>query len=73
MWVLEAIKSLGGTATILEVSEKIWADHEKEIRSSGKLLFNWQYEMRWAATGLRRQGLLADPATLPRGTRGLKG
>lgn len=53
-WVYRAIHDNGGKATLAEVAKHIWKHHEAELRSSGDLFFTWQYDMRWAATRLRR-------------------
>lgn len=70
-WVVDALRSLGGTGSILEVSRFVWLAHEQEIRAEGDLLFEWQYELRWAADALRREGKLLPTSDLQRGTWGL--
>lgn len=45
-WVLEALHELGGSATILDICKKVWESHENDIRQSGNLLYEWQYEIR---------------------------
>jgi hypothetical protein len=55
-WVYRAVKSLGGEAKLIEVAKHLWAEHESELRSSGDLFYTWQYDMRWAADRLRKQG-----------------
>lgn len=59
-WVLAAVKSNAGKATIVEVSKHIWEAHERDLRSSGDLFYTWQYDMRWAAQELRRTGMFAS-------------
>ncbi|MDB5540148.1 MAG: hypothetical protein JWQ89_1875 [Devosia sp.] len=59
-WVHGAVKSLGGRATIVEVSKHIWENHEKDLRASKDLFYTWQYDMRWAAQDLRRTGVFAS-------------
>lgn len=59
-WLLEALAELGGSATVLEVCEKVWARHEAELRAAGPLFYSWQYDIRWAATKLRKEGKLAQ-------------
>ena len=56
-WVLQALRSLGGKAQIRKVAEAIWTAHKKELERS-KLLYTWQYDMRWAAMKLRKKGKL---------------
>ena len=52
-WVVEALKSIGGTGTIVEVAKHIWDNHNSDLKESGDLFYTWQYDMRWAATKLR--------------------
>ena len=57
-WVVEALKQLGGKGTILDISRRVWDHHEPDIRTEGDLLYEWQYELRWAGDLLRRDGVL---------------
>ncbi|MFT4150441.1 MAG: hypothetical protein QM656_09605 [Paracoccaceae bacterium] len=60
IWVKEALSEFGGSAKLVEVAKYIWENHEQELRSSGDLFYTWQYDMRWAATSLRRAGVMAE-------------
>lgn len=66
-WVVEALEDLGGRATFLEISKHVWKHREEEIRRIEDLLFEWQYELRWAAHFLRRNGTLRAATESPRG------
>ena len=66
-WVEVAVKRLGGSASIVEVAEELWSTHEDELRESGRLLFTWQYDMRWCALVLRKRGFLRPANQSPRG------
>ncbi len=73
-WLVEALESLGGSGSVLEVSQEVWRLHQREIESTGDLLYSWQYDLRWAATALRKTGVLAEnsrgePWTLARAGR----
>ena len=57
-WVVAALKSLGGKAWPKDVARYIWDSYEVEIRRSGALLYTWQYDARWAATAMRKAGIL---------------
>jgi hypothetical protein len=57
-WLLEAIRDLG---------ERIWRDHEDELRRSGDLFYTWQYDIRWAAQRLRDQRVLLPNSETERG------
>ena len=65
--VVEALKAHNGQAGIVEVCKHIWANHENELRQSGDLFFTWQYDVRWAANQLRRNGALRAAEASPRG------
>ena len=57
-WVVCALTSSGGMAWPSEVAKYIWDNYEAELRHSGKLLYTWQYDARWAAQSLRNSGKL---------------
>ena len=61
--LVEALESNGGSASIIEVCQYIWSNYEKELKKSGNLFYTWQYDIRWAATTLRRDKTL-KPASL---------
>lgn len=71
-WILDELANAGGEATILHLAMEVWAKHEREIRASGKLLYTWQYDMRWAAHELRKRGKLAPATSTQRGRWALK-
>ena len=41
-WLVEALESLGGSGSVLEVSQEVWRLHQREIESTGDLLYSWQ-------------------------------
>ncbi len=59
-WVVDALNEAGGRSSLIEVAKHIWDSHEGELRGSGDLFYKWQYDMRWAATALRKEGIMAD-------------
>ncbi|MCR6547018.1 hypothetical protein [Dehalobacterium formicoaceticum] len=65
--VVEALKTNAGSATIVEVSRYIWNNYETELRKSGDLFYTWQYDARWAATQLRKSGIMKTKEISPRG------
>mgnify|MGYP001552936193 CR=1 FL=1 len=58
VWVVEALRQLGGSAGIVSVCKRVWQLHEADLRGSGDLFYTWQYDIRWAAQYLRNVGLL---------------
>lgn len=65
-WVVDALKGYGGKARLIDVAKHIWETHEQELKHS-RLLYTWQYDMRWAATKLRHKKMLKMPEDCPRG------
>jgi hypothetical protein len=66
-WILEALAARDGSATLLDVADAIWTEHEHDLRAAGDLFLTWQYDMRWAATALRRDGRIRAATDSPRG------
>jgi hypothetical protein len=58
LWLVEALHDADGWAHHVRLAEYIWTHHEQDLRSSGDLLYTWQYDLRWAATKLRNRGIL---------------
>lgn len=54
--VLDCLRHLGGSGTVVEVSREVWRRYEAELRDSGDLFYTWQYDLRWAAQTLRDKG-----------------
>jgi hypothetical protein len=65
--VVEALRALGGSGTVVDVSRFIWERHEEELRRSGDLFYTWQYDVRWAAHQLRRKRIVKSVGASPRG------
>ena len=57
-FVVEALRSLGGSGSVLEVTKHVWQVHEHDLRASGDLFYTWQYDVRWAAQYLRNNGYM---------------
>lgn len=71
-WVRAALQAAGGSASLLLVAQYIWKHHEDDLRESGNLFYTWQYDMRWAATELRRRGVMVAAEDDRRGKWTLK-
>lgn len=71
-WLHETLKDLGGRGTIIDVCRHIWLNHEADLRKSGDLFFTWQYDVRWAATELRNDGIMKAKGESPKGVWELK-
>jgi hypothetical protein len=65
--VVEALRRNTGSATVRQVCRDIWDRHRTELEQSGDLLYTWQYDVRWAAHALRREGTVRPVSESPRG------
>ena len=57
-WLTEALEANNGSASIVEVCKYVWEKYENELRRSDDLFYTWQYDIRWAATQLRKKGII---------------
>jgi hypothetical protein len=57
-WVKDALLKFGGRGRLVAIAKEIWETKEQELRGSGDLFYTWQYDMRWAATKLRQNGIM---------------
>lgn len=48
----------GGAGWPRDVAKYIWNTYETEIRRSDSLLYTWQYDVRWTAMAMRKEGVL---------------
>ncbi len=67
IWIVDALQTKGGSASLLDVCKYIWKEHEVELRQSGDTFYTWQYDVRWAAHRLRLRGVLKTVDLSPRG------
>jgi hypothetical protein len=66
-WIVEALRAKGGSAGLVEICQHVWEHHEDELREADRLFYTWQYDIRWAATSLRRSGTLGQADASPAG------
>ncbi|MGO4532647.1 hypothetical protein AB4Z30_26490 [Paenibacillus sp. 2TAF8] len=67
IFIVEALKSLGGKGSIVEVCKYIWKNFEHELRLGGDIFYTWQYEIRWAVKGLRDIGIIKSASESSKG------
>ena len=66
-WLVDAPNAHGGSASIVDACRYIWHNHKNELLASGDLFYTWQYDVRWAATELRKTRALRPANASPRG------
>ena len=59
----QLIKELGGSAKMMTIFRKFWADHKNEIKEDDDVFYTWNYDIRWAATELRKKGRMKKAST----------
>lgn len=62
-----SIKEMGGQTNIIEVCKYVWQHYQQELFNSGDLFYTWQYDIRWAATELRKTKRMKAAEQSPRG------
>ena len=63
----KAIKDMGGKTNIVDVCKYVWKRYKDTLQHSGDLFYTWQYDIRWAATELRRTKRMKAADQSPRG------
>ena len=66
-WVIEALTANGKKGTIVDVCRFIWEKYENELKASGPFFYTWQYNVRGAATELRKTGKMKPANLSPQG------
>lgn len=61
------LRDMGGHGSIISICKRFWSEYENELRNSGDLFYTWQYDIRWAATTLRKTGRMIDAKVSPSG------
>ena len=61
------IKDMGGEASILDVCKYVWNHYQADLVNSGDLFYTWQYDIRWAATSLRKENRMKAAEISPHG------
>ncbi len=57
-FLIEALRANGGSATIATICKYVWQRHKSALKNSEDLFYTWQYDIRWAATNLRKAGVM---------------
>ena len=50
------IKELGGRASMMDIFKKFWSKYKHQIKETDDIFYTWNYDIRWAATYLRKHG-----------------
>jgi hypothetical protein len=66
-WLFEALRAAEGRGRISELCKHVWENHEDDLRASEDLFYTWQYDIRWAAYQLRKQGKMKPDTLSPKG------
>ena len=53
------LTDLGGSANMLTVFKEFYRVYGPQIKEDNPLFYTWNYDIRWAATTLRKQGIMA--------------
>lgn len=61
------LNQLGGSAPIMEVFKKFYEMYGKNLDKNDDLFYTWNYDIRWAATELRKKHIMKPINLSPRG------
>lgn len=67
-YLFATLISIGGKGSIVEICKRFWKEHSDELEKSGDMFYTWQYDIRWAATELRKQKRIKAAGISPKGT-----
>ena len=65
--VVGALEFHSGSATIIEVGKYILDNYGEALAKDEDLSITWQYDYRWAASALRKDGVIIPAEQSPRG------
>ena len=57
----DVLKEMNGNGYILDISKKFWIKYKDNITPDNNLFYTWQYDIRWAATELRKNNIMVRP------------
>ena len=63
----KSIKEMGGQSRIVDICRYVWKNYQDELLNSGDLFYTWQYDIRWAATELRKSQRMKSAEQSPKG------
>jgi hypothetical protein len=67
-WVIAALENHSGTANIFQISKYVWDNYHHIISQDSKMLYTWQYELRWAIQNLKKELKIQHKEKSIRGT-----
>ena len=59
----QIIKGFGGKATMMQVFRQFWKENKSKLSESDDLFYTWNYDIRWAATQLRKDHKMKPAST----------
>jgi len=65
--VYEGLEYYNGKANIIDIAKYIHKNYENLLKNSGDIYYSWQYDYRWAATQLRKEGKIKQSIECDRG------
>jgi hypothetical protein len=51
---------MGGKAKLIDIFKAFYSKYESQLKKSGDLYYTWNYEIRWAATKLRKENRMVN-------------
>ncbi|MDD4815529.1 MAG: hypothetical protein PHQ62_00095 [Clostridia bacterium] len=57
------IHQLGGKPNMMEIFKKFWKEYGSNFTTDDDIFYTWNYDIRWAATQLRKQRKMKPAST----------
>jgi len=59
----DIIDKLGGRAQMMDIFKSFWAKYKHELKETDDMFYTWNYDIRWAATQLRKEKRMKQAET----------
>lgn len=63
------LKEFGRKASMMDVFKYFWKKYKNELKETDDIFYTWNYDIRWAATELRKRRIM-KPASTKENTHG---
>lgn len=59
----QIIYELGGSAEMIDIFKSFWSKYKNVLKETDDIFYTWNYDMRWAATQLRKDNRMKPAKT----------
>lgn len=59
----QILDELGGRAKMMDVFKSFWTKYKNVLKETDDIFYTWNYDIRWAATQLRKENRMKPAKT----------